>query len=64
VAIIEIRRTAFEESGAPLRLTVTTCPADRNELQFNTGRVPGRASPPESANGTAPVARTKKPSSG
>jgi GntR family transcriptional regulator len=64
VAIIEIRRTAFEETGAPLRLTVTTCPADRNELQFNTGRVPGRASPPGLANGTTPIASTNKPPSG
>lgn len=64
VAIIEIRRTAFEESGAPLRLTVTTCPADRNELLFKTGLVPTEAAPLGSANGTAPTASTNKPSSG
>jgi GntR family transcriptional regulator len=40
VAILEIRRTAFQASGAPVRLTVTTCPADRNELLFSTGQVP------------------------
>jgi GntR family transcriptional regulator len=40
VAIIEIRRTAFQASGDPVRLTVTTCPADRNELLFSTGQVP------------------------
>jgi DNA-binding GntR family transcriptional regulator len=40
VAIMEIRRTAFQASGAPVRLTVTTCPADRNELLFSTGQVP------------------------
>jgi GntR family transcriptional regulator len=40
VAVMEIRRTAFEASGTPVRLTVTTCPADRNELLFSTGQVP------------------------
>lgn len=40
VAVMEIRRTAFESSGTPVRLTVTTCPADRNELLFSTGQVP------------------------
>lgn len=40
VAVMEIRRTAFQASGAPVRLTVTTCPADRNELLFSTGQVP------------------------
>jgi GntR family transcriptional regulator len=44
VAVMEIRRTAFEASGAPIRLTVTTCPADRNELLFSTGQVPGGSS--------------------
>ncbi len=44
VAILEIRRTAFQASGAPVRLTVTTCPADRNELLFSTGHVPAASS--------------------
>jgi GntR family transcriptional regulator len=43
VAIMEIRRTAFGSTGEPLRLTVTTCPADRNELVFSTGQVPSEA---------------------
>jgi GntR family transcriptional regulator len=43
VAIMEIRRTAFQASGAPVRLTVTTCPADRNELLFSTGQVPAES---------------------
>jgi len=44
VAIMEIRRTAFQASGVPVRLTVTTCPADRNELLFSTGQVPAESS--------------------
>lgn len=63
VAIIEIRRTAFEESGRPLRLTVTACPADRNELLFTTGQVPAMPVAAVPANGTA-VVGMKQPSSG
>jgi GntR family transcriptional regulator len=69
VAIIEIRRTAFQETGQPLRLTVTTCPADRNAILFITGSVPAQTSVPAetpasaATNGSAPVG-TKSPSSG
>jgi GntR family transcriptional regulator len=63
VAIIEIRRTAYEKSGKPLRLTVTTCPADRNELLFTTGQVPATSAALVAANGATPVG-TKMPSSG
>ncbi len=38
--VFEIRRTAFEESGTPFRLTVTTYPADRNRFVINVGQVP------------------------
>jgi GntR family transcriptional regulator len=44
VAIFEIRRTAFQNSGAPLRVTVTTYPADRNEFVMIDGDVPDEAS--------------------
>jgi GntR family transcriptional regulator len=40
VAVIETRRTAFDESGAPFRLTVSVCPADRNQFAVNVGIVP------------------------
>jgi|ERR1022692_299417 GntR family transcriptional regulator len=40
VAVFEIRRTAFERSGSPLRLTVTVYPADRNQFVMNSGDVP------------------------
>jgi GntR family transcriptional regulator len=46
VAVFEVRRIAFEESGKPLRVTVTTYPADRNQFAVNVGRIPeGPASP-------------------
>ncbi len=40
VAVFEIRRTAFDESGTPLRLTVTVYPIDRNQFVMNFGNVP------------------------
>jgi GntR family transcriptional regulator len=40
VAVFEIRRTAYDEAGKPIRLTVTTYPADRNQFVVETGSVP------------------------
>jgi GntR family transcriptional regulator len=40
VSVIETRRTAFDESGQPVRLTVSVYPADRNQFAVNVGRVP------------------------
>jgi GntR family transcriptional regulator len=40
VAIFEFRRTGYDESGMPVRFTVTVYPADRNEFQMEAGRVP------------------------
>ncbi|HEY1616938.1 MAG TPA: GntR family transcriptional regulator [Streptosporangiaceae bacterium] len=34
VAVLEHRRTAFDTEGTPFRLTITTYPADRNEITF------------------------------
>jgi GntR family transcriptional regulator len=42
VAIFEFRRTGYDESGMPVRFTVTVYPADRNEFQIEAGRVPPR----------------------
>jgi len=48
IAVFETFRTSFDESGTPLRLTITIYPADRNELCVNVGNVPaGNAHPPE-----------------
>jgi GntR family transcriptional regulator len=40
ISIIEIRRTAFDEQGAPIRLTVSVYPADRNQFAVDVGEVP------------------------
>jgi GntR family transcriptional regulator len=38
--VSEIFRTAFDDGGRPLRLTVTVFPADRNQFIVNAGKVP------------------------
>jgi GntR family transcriptional regulator len=40
IVLLELIRTGFDESGQPFRVTVTTFPADRNELLIRTGVVP------------------------
>ena len=40
VSVIETRRTAFNEKGAPVRLTVSVYPADRNQFAVIVGQVP------------------------
>jgi GntR family transcriptional regulator len=44
VAMLEHRRTTFDKDGNPVRVTVTTYPADRNEFEIFTGSVPPRPS--------------------
>jgi GntR family transcriptional regulator len=44
VSVIEIRRTAFDERGAPFSLTVRVYSADRNQFAVNVGSVPVRIS--------------------
>ena len=39
-AVYEILRTAFDQAGTPMRLTVTVLPADRNRFIINIGNVP------------------------
>jgi GntR family transcriptional regulator len=39
-AVFEIFRTAFDEAGTPLRVTVTVFPTDRNQFIINVGDVP------------------------
>ncbi len=39
-AVVELIRTTFDESGEPLRVTVTTYPADRNQFVLTVGKVP------------------------
>jgi GntR family transcriptional regulator len=40
VAVFEVRRTAFDQKGQPIRLTVSIYPADRNEFSVTVGNVP------------------------
>jgi GntR family transcriptional regulator len=40
VAVFENHRTSFDESGKPLRLTITAYPADRNQFIVTNGSVP------------------------
>jgi GntR family transcriptional regulator len=40
VGVFEIFRTAFAETGSPMRLTVTVFPTDRNQFIVNVGDVP------------------------
>jgi GntR family transcriptional regulator len=38
--VFEAFRTGFDQAGTPLRVTVTVCPADRNQFIVNVGNVP------------------------
>jgi GntR family transcriptional regulator len=40
VGVYEIFRTAFDQTGTPMRLTVTVFPTDRNQFVVNVGDVP------------------------
>jgi GntR family transcriptional regulator len=39
--VFEVFRTGFDQTGTPLRVTVTVWPADRNQFIVNVGEVPG-----------------------
>jgi GntR family transcriptional regulator len=56
ISIIEIRRTAFDEQGTPIRLTVSVYPADRNQFAVNVGEVPPEVADPSSAESSEPDA--------
>ena len=40
VGVFEILETAFDQTGTPMRLTVTIFPTDRNQFIVNVGEVP------------------------
>jgi GntR family transcriptional regulator len=40
VGVFEIFRTAFDQTGTPMRLTVTVFPTDRNQFIVNVGEMP------------------------
>lgn len=41
VSVFEIFRTAFDQNGTPMRVTVTVFPADRNQFVVDVGDIPG-----------------------
>lgn len=47
VSVIEIRRIAFDDTGTPMRLTVSVYPADRNQFALNVGKVPEQVMDPQ-----------------
>jgi GntR family transcriptional regulator len=49
ISVIEIRRTAFDQHGAPVRLTISVYPADRNQFAVIVGQVPESIAAPPSA---------------
>ena len=57
ISVIETRRTAFDEQGTPVRLTVSVYPADRNQFAVNVGEVPSAITDP-------PVDPTDQPGHG
>jgi len=42
VAVFEISRTAYDETGTPIRLTITSYPSDANQFVMTVGKVPAR----------------------
>jgi GntR family transcriptional regulator len=40
IQVFEIFRTAFDQNGNPMRLTVTVFPTDRNQFIVNEGNIP------------------------
>ena len=40
VPVFEIFRTAFDQNGKPIRVTVTIFPVDRNQFIIDVGKVP------------------------
>jgi GntR family transcriptional regulator len=40
VSVYQVFMTAYDQTGKPMRLTVTVYPTDRNEFIVNVGDVP------------------------
>lgn len=49
IGVFEILRTGFDQTGTPMRLTVTVFPTDRNQFIVNVGDVPKPHSPVDKA---------------
>jgi GntR family transcriptional regulator len=64
VPVIETLRTAFDESSAPFRLTVSVYPADRNEFAVNVGQIPAEFAAPPSQGPAQPGPDGQVPDTG
>jgi GntR family transcriptional regulator len=51
VAVLDVKRTGFDQDGKPIRVTVTIYPGDRNQFEMEAGQIPPPAvmPPPRSA---------------
>jgi GntR family transcriptional regulator len=49
ISVVETRRTAYDDQGLPIRLTVSVYPADRNQFAVNVGDLPSQVADPPSA---------------
>lgn len=47
VGVFETFRTAFDEEGTPMRVTVTVYPTDRNQFMVDVGKVPAHTGRPD-----------------
>jgi GntR family transcriptional regulator len=45
VAMLDVRRTGYDEEGNPIRVTVTVYPGDRNQFEMEAGKVPPPGTP-------------------
>lgn len=45
VAMLEVRRTSYDQDGQPIRVTVTIYPGDRNKFEMEAGTVPPPSTP-------------------
>ena len=54
IAVLEFTRTGYDETGQPIRVTITTYPADRNQFVRTSGEVPDDLAVPH-ATGSGPV---------
>jgi GntR family transcriptional regulator len=52
IAVLQFTRTGYDQTGQPIRATVTTYPADRNQFVMTSGTVPDEpsAAPDDSGN--------------
>jgi GntR family transcriptional regulator len=59
IPVFETFRTGYDESGTPLRLTITIYPVDRNQFVMNVGTLPGEISDPAGTNQEEPDTRPR-----